>query len=148
VLFLTMAFIAASWWVTIRGWDAWPFSGFPMFSQPVKPEQLRIYRIALEYPDGTSLWWRPHYYKLGQTFGQEFARATSLPLRERIDFLHNLRLRIEHCLSNDPRAAEATAYCMVLRHIERRSGGTWNTVDEIVQRTALRSNAEAARELK
>jgi hypothetical protein len=139
VFFLALGFIALSWLATIRGRDAWPFSGYPMFSRPVRPEQIRVYRIWLEYPDGSTRWWRPHYYKLQQTFGLDFKRATGLPLPDRIDLLHNLRLRIERCLKQDPAAAGATSYCVVLRRPVLDPDGTWKPVDEVVQRTVLDS---------
>jgi hypothetical protein len=141
VFFLALIFLAASWFVAMRGRDAWPFSGYPMFSRPVRAEQIRIYRIRLEYPDGDARWWRPHYYKLQQTFGLDFRRAMSLPLADRIERLHNLRLRIEHCLSRDPGAAGVTGYCLVLRRPVLRPDGTWETGDEVVQRTPLASGA-------
>jgi hypothetical protein len=143
VLFLALGFIAASWIVTIRGRDAWPFSGYPMFSKPVSAERIRVCRIRLEYPGGESRWWRPHYYKLQQTLGLEFKRALGLPLQDRIEPLYSLRLRIEHCLQADPAAAGATSYCMVLRRPVLYPDGTWKTVDEVVQRTALTSEARA-----
>ena len=143
VLVLALSFIAAAWFVTVRGRDAWPFSGYPMFSKPVGAREIRVYRIRLEYPGGEARWWRPHYYKFQQIFGLDFKRAMGLPLADRIETLHGLRLRIEHCLRHDPDAAGATAYSMVLRRPVFHSDGTWKTVDEVVQRTALGSDARA-----
>jgi len=137
VFILALIFIGASWFTAIRGRDAWPFTGYPMFSRPVRAERLRVFRIALEYPDGSSRWWRPHYYKLQQEFGQDFGRAASLPLPQRLERLYRLRVHIAHCLKHDPAAAGATGYSMVLRTTTPQPGGNWKTVDEVVERTVL-----------
>jgi len=138
-IFLVLIFIACSWYVTIRERDAWPFTRYPMFVNPVNAETLCVYRIAIGYADGSRRWWQPRFYKLQQTFGEEFARAIAHPMPERMARLQDVFSRIEHCLGQDPATALATSYCVVRRQAVRSAAGKWTPVDEVVQRVALRA---------
>ena len=60
--------------VTLFRRDAWPFTRYPMFSRYRDPRQVCVVCIALESPDGTLRWWRPHFYRYPDMFGRRLLR--------------------------------------------------------------------------
>src|ERR1700733_3321801 len=59
--------------VTLLRRDAWPFSRYPMFSRYRDPRQVCVICIALETPDGSLTWWRPHFYRYPDVLGRKLA---------------------------------------------------------------------------
>jgi hypothetical protein len=44
-----------------------------MFSRYRDPRQVCVICIALETPDGSLTWWRPHFYRYADIFGRKLA---------------------------------------------------------------------------
>lgn len=56
--------------ITLRGKDAFPFSHYPMFSNLSSPNQVEVFRIALETTDGKSVWWKSEFYRYPEFVGR------------------------------------------------------------------------------
>jgi hypothetical protein len=132
---------------TIFQLNAWPFDCYPMFSKRLQPERLTFFRIAYQDRNGRLVWWKPHYYKLIETFGQEAQAcfASSPPARyRRLDLLFT---KIEHCITNDPAAIGALSVCLIKRRFRHDEVIGWQIVDILVARRPPIINREYIDEL-
>lgn len=114
--------------------SAWPFESYPMFSTPISPRGLSFIRIAYEDSTGRLHWWKPHYYKLVETFGHEAKTCLMLPPPIRERHLDRLLARIEHCLDSDPAAKKAVSICLVQRRLRRSQPFGWYPLDICINR--------------
>lgn len=69
-IFFFSVLLAALVWVTISGKDAWPFSHYPMFSDPMSLSNLMVIRLALETREGEIIWWRSSFYRYPEYVGR------------------------------------------------------------------------------
>lgn len=143
VLFLVIPAATA----TILQLNAWPFDCYPMFSRRVRPEALTFFRIAYQDQNGQLLWWKPHYYKLVETFGQEAQAYFRFPPPIRNQRLDILFTKIQHCLTDDPAAREILSICLIKRCVQRDEAIGWHLVDILVARRASTINRESSDEL-
>ena len=114
--------------------SAWPFDCYPMFSKRIQLERVTFLRIAYQDRGGRLHWWKPHYYKLVETFGQEAQACLHSPAPIRSQRLDLLFTRIEHCIADDPAAKEALSVCLIKRFFRRDEISGWHLVDIIVAR--------------
>lgn len=105
-----------------------------MFSKRLKTDKLTFFRIAYEDKNGRLLWWKPHFYKLVETFGEEAKACFGLPPGARGQRLNLLFTRIERCISDDSAAKDALRIYLVKRCFERNEGLCWHLVDIPVAR--------------
>lgn len=112
-----------------------------MFSKPIHAEGLTFFCIAYEEKSGRLVWWKPHYYKLVETFGEEARACFGFPRPARGKQLNRLFTKIENCLADDPGATEALSICVVKRCVRHDKDTGWHLVDILVARrlTALQS---------
>ena len=131
-LVIVPAFIA-----TILQANCWPYEPFSMFSTVVDAESLRVLRVAYEDKQGNVHWWRPHYHRLGEMFGQE-AKAIPNPS---VHYYHDptqiLFSRIERCMADDPNAVEISGICLFVRYCQKGQDGDWHVRDVLVIRRSL-----------
>ncbi len=126
-----LTIVATLLWVTVRGQDAWPLSAYPMFSGRLRLDEVEVFRVALESPDGTVDWWRPRHYRYAEKLGRQW-------------------LRLHHALPADAaaRAARAMAQhqllCEVARLVRHEQGEAtgWRAL-HMVQRTVRRTESGA-----
>jgi hypothetical protein len=119
---------------TVFQWSAWPFDCYPMFSKRLQPEGLTFFRVAYQDRKGHLFWWKPHYYKLVEAFGEEAQACFSLPLPTRAQRLDRLFTKIEHYIADDPAANEAFTICLVRRCCRRDETIGWHFVDVLAAR--------------
>jgi hypothetical protein len=122
---------------TIFQLNAWPFDSYPMFSMPTQAETLTFIRIAYEDKDSRLHWWKPHYYKLVETFGQEAKACFGFAPPVRGRRLNLLFAKIEHCIANDPAAKDAVSICLVKRCFKSDEEIGWHMVDTFVHRRPI-----------
>lgn len=56
-----LAFLILTAIVTLREWEIWPFTPYPMFSFYSDPRDVRVYCLDLEKKDGGKVRWRPEF---------------------------------------------------------------------------------------
>lgn len=121
---------------TIFQLNAWPFDCYPMFSKRLRPEGLTVFRIAYQDRNGRLVWWKPHYYKLVETFGQEAQACFRSTQQVRHRRLNHLFAKIDQCLANDPATKEAQSVSLVKRSFQHNEVMGWHIVDVLVARRA------------
>jgi hypothetical protein len=143
VLFVVIPAVAA----TIFQLNAWPFDCYPMFSKRLQPERLTFFRIAYQDRNGRLRWWKPHYYKLVETLGQEAQACYGFAPPTRDRRLVRLFTKIEHCFADDPEAKEALSICIIKRRFQRDEAIGWHPIDIVVARRPRSIHRECIDEL-
>ena len=69
ILFSTICILLL--WATIMGKDIYPFSYYPMYSALHNPENISVFRIALEKKDGSIAWWESEFYRYPEYSGRK-----------------------------------------------------------------------------
>jgi hypothetical protein len=132
---------------TIFQLNAWPFDCYPMFSKRLQPGRLTFFRIAYQDRNGRLLWWKPHYYKLVETLGQEAQACFGFPPTTRNRRLDLLFTKIEHYITDDPAAKGALSICLIKRCFRHNEALGWHLVDILVARRPQIINREYIDEL-
>ena len=128
ILFVVIPAIAA----TLFQVNAWPFEAYPMFSGRCDPHKLRVFRLAYLDGDGMMHWWKPHFYKLMEMFGEEAKICLRLPAPIRNNRLRSLISRIQQCINDDPRAQDISCICIIMRSCQRDENRCWHVVDQLI----------------
>ncbi len=75
VFFFAVIFVLA--FITYKGIEFYPFSSFPMFSNYLEKEQIKIYRILLKNDLGQVEWWNPRFDRYQIYIGSELKKCYS-----------------------------------------------------------------------
>jgi hypothetical protein len=129
---------------TIFQLNAWPFECYPMFSKHFSLIRIEVIRIGYEDHNLVFHWWRPHYYKLTELFGDEARACFHLRAPQRKKRLAVLFKKIEACMPNDPEARNVTSICLVVRRC-RDEKGHWLSSDRILVRKQIAPRLSPAR---
>lgn len=136
--------LCLAWILMVLQRDAWPLSCYPMFSQPMYPETLAVYRIAFEYPDGSLRWWHSEFHKLQQTLGPQLFSCVMSTKPQQVARLDEVLRLIQSVSREDPEPPAVHNLCIVLRQCHPEGGG-WAIHDEIVARIRLSESKQNAR---
>lgn len=68
IFFVVIVFLLAV--ATLRNYDAFPFSRYPMFSKPAEISQIRVIRIAFEMRNKDVVWWKSRFYRYPEFVGR------------------------------------------------------------------------------
>lgn len=115
-----------------------------MFSQPIYPETLSVYRIALEYPDGSRRWWNSEFYKLQQTLGPQLFSCILSTKPERIVGLDQAVKLIQSVSDQDFTCPAVQHLCIIMRQCQLVDG-RWKIRDEVVSRIRLPESKQSPR---
>lgn len=131
--------LVPAWLVAWRGRDAWPYSCYPMFTHYLTPEQVEVFRIALERPDGSRVWWRPRNAKLQESLGAEFrtlARGVDPGVQRRQEV--ELVARVAGLVRHDPGPeADVAALCVVRRSVTAAPDAEFAVMEALFRRYPL-----------
>jgi hypothetical protein len=111
---------------------AWPFEPYVMFSRPMHPNSVSVYRLAYQDYRGRIRWWAPHDRKLVEITGHQIATY-----RRQSDFTKEawppcITTIISQLFFDDPRARGASTFLIVLRRSTVGADGRIEIHDYIV----------------
>jgi hypothetical protein len=128
-------------WVTVRGVDAWPFSHYPMFSQLMSPNEVEVFRVALETDAGEVVWWRSDFYRYPEFVGRTLKRIHRMS-KEGGKIEAVAALETQRCLAEVLRLIEVEegnanhyrAFHLIRRSIDTRGDKAFSVKDQTVAR--------------